>query len=957
MLIEGISPTEHLRISPVLVGRDDLVALVDRRWAAVEAGDGHVLLLSGEAGIGKSRLLAEAEARIPGEARRYSASAYRRGREIVGGVLLELAKSFERHGSEDAAEALRAVIFAGAEGGDSARRRRIQVTDLADILLEHLAAVSPTLVTIEDLHWADELSLDVLERLAGSLSSTCTLVVATYRREEVLPHTALREWRDRLVGQRHAEEAHLARLDRTRTARLAEAITGSVLPSDFVDELYRRSDGIPLHIEELIAAGTLDGVPESITEAVLAGRDALSPHARSIVDGAAVIGRSFDIDVLAGTVGESVDDLDDGLAELLDRQLIVASGDGTNFDFRHALIRDTVYSAIPPARRRRLHEAAGVAAIVAQYCYADVSDHYERANLPDIAYGHALFAAADAARVSAHREAAVLYERARRTTPSGTPRAERAGVLAQLAAELAAVDDNAGAEVNLVASIDLYREDGDEVAASALVPRLMASRHLLGEGLDARVTLATDALARLDRAATEGAVVPPLVRFELLAALAAAYMLDRRLETAEEFGTQAAAIELPSDAEATDAAQVEAARVDLAATLGSVLVFSGRMEEGWRLLEDAIDDGRRTGVEAATARAYRMIGSSASVLVEYERAEHWLVEGLDYTDRTERSNDHHYLMAHLAHVHWARGAWDDAESEARRALADGRGGITTRVTALHVLGFVDVGRGDTTDAVARLDEALEIGERMGELQRFSPALWGLAELAFSQGRFADAVTLCERGFTASRDVGDAAYLFPFVLTGVRAQLAQHESPAARDWFDRTAGLVRDRGIPGTLPALDHAAALIELGEGRPLRARELLEPVIVAWSDRERFWEGTQARVDLAAALRRARRLPDAAAIVAEARALAEAAGAIALERRLDADEGTRGTVSPTAPLSQREFEVARLISSGATNKEIAAALTIAPKTVAAHVEHILAKLDAGRRAEIATWVAEHRPA
>ena len=109
---------------------------------------------------------------------------------------------------------------------------------------------------------------------------------------------------------------------------------------------------------------------------------------------------------------------------------------------------------------------------------------------------------------------------------------------------------------------------------------------------------------------------------------------------------------------------------------------------GLGVLEDAIATSRAAIGEAEAARGYRMLGTSASVLVEYARAERWLREGIEYAERVELWNDRHYMAAHLAHVLWATGRWDEAAELARQALADGRGGITTRNTALHVLGYV-----------------------------------------------------------------------------------------------------------------------------------------------------------------------------------------------------------------------------------------------------------------------------
>jgi DNA-binding CsgD family transcriptional regulator len=413
-------------------------------------------------------------------------------------------------------------------------------------------------------------------------------------------------------------------------------------------------------------------------------------------------------------------------------------------------------------------------------------------------------------------------------------------------------------------------------------------------------------------------------------------MLDRRLAEALEDGAFAQSIAV----EDCDRAM----RCNLDATMGSVLLFSGRMDEGWRMLEEALDRARGWRFEGQTARAYRMIGSSASVLVEYDRAERWLPEGIEYAERVERFNDRHYMAAHLGHVRWATGDWDGALTEARHALADGRGGITTRITALLVLGYVALGRGDFAAAAAALSDAAALGADMRELQRLSPAWWGLAEVALRRGEVMASIEWCEKGFAASAAVRDAAYLFPFVVTGTRAYLAALGATAARDWLDRAGEPVTFRGIPGTLAALDHAEGLIWLHEGQTGKAREAFERAAAVWAARRRFWEGTGILLDQARCATRSRRPADAAAFSARAREALAAVGA-----------AVPAAPSPAAAppvLSARETEVARLVATGATNREIASALSIAPKTVAAHVEHILTKLGASRRAQIATWAA-----
>jgi DNA-binding CsgD family transcriptional regulator len=379
------------------------------------------------------------------------------------------------------------------------------------------------------------------------------------------------------------------------------------------------------------------------------------------------------------------------------------------------------------------------------------------------------------------------------------------------------------------------------------------------------------------------------------------------------------------------------------------------MADGWEMLEAAVTRARDTQQEAEAARGYRMIGSSASVLVEYDRAEVWLADGIRYAEQVELWNHRHYMASHLAHVQWGTGQWDAAAQTARHVLADGRGGITTRITAQYVLGYLAMGRGDWETAGSELREALTEGAQMAELQRLSPPLWGLAEAARCQGDHETTLSLCERGCRASVDVTDAAYLFPFLLTGVRAHLERGDITAAQAWLDRVGAVLTARAIPGTLPAIEHGRGLILLARGDDSAAYQALRAAGARWRGRRRFWEGAWAWLDLASAAAKARRRGEAARLADEARTAGAAAGAATIVDAADRLSRSLGPGRPRDlwhPLSAREFEVARLVAAGFTNRQIAGQLVLAPKTVSAHVAHILAKLGAARRAEIAAWCA-----
>jgi ATP/maltotriose-dependent transcriptional regulator MalT len=727
--------------------------------------------------------------------------------------------------------------------------------------------------------------------------------------------------------------------------------------------IHERSDGIPLHVEELLAAVDEDvltpqsgtatqsgaavqavAVPDTLGDAVLSRARQLTSSTREVAAAAAVIGRSFDFDLLTAVTEADQEQVAGALRELQEAYLVMPGHDDVTFDFRHALIRDTLYADTDLPARRRLHELVARTAAERGYREAFISAHYEQAQCAELAYRHAVSAAGEAVSMSAHGEALDLYRRAVRNLPAGLPALDRAQLLAALGDEAAATDDNKGAALAYRTAHELTAGAGDVRAAAALVPRMVAAGHLLGDDLDTRVAALQAALDSLDE--TEGA---DRERARLRSAVAAAYLVDDRLDEAIAHGER-------SRAESQRLGDEEAA-LNTAATLGSVLVLTGRMDEGWQLLEDAISRARDTQQEAEAARGYRMLGSSASVLVEYDRAERWLTEGVGYAENAELWNHRHYMAAHLAHVQWATGQWDAAMRTARQALADGRGG-TTRITAQYVLGYVAMGRGDWNTAAHLLRDALADGERMGELQRLSPPLWGLAETARCQGDYGTAIRLCERGYRASAAVTDAVCLFPYLVTGVRAYLARGDIDAAQAWASRVAPVLTGRAIPGMQPAIEHGLGLVLAARGDTAAASRALESASESWLSRNRFWEGAWARLDLAGVAARARRRGEATRLAGEVRDLAAPSGAAALVQaadRLIASFERGRPAEPWHPLSAREFEVAQLVAAGLTNRQIAQQLVLAPKTIAAHIAHILVKLEAGRRAEIAAWCATVR--
>ena len=231
----------------------------------------------------------------------------------------------------------------------------------------------------------------------------------------------------------------------------------------------------------------------------------------------------------------------------------------------------------------------------------------------------------------------------------------------------------------------------------------------------------------------------------------------------------------------------------------------------------------------------------------------------------------------------------------------------------------------------------------------------MVEVALLAGETGAAIETSQAALELVELTGQRAQFAPIVVSGARARLAAGRPADAARWVNRCAALLTTSGWLA-FPAIDHARGLVALADGSVGIARSSLEAAIAGWVAKGRIWEELWARLDLAGCLRRSGRAVEATTLVADVRAIALRLGSLPLADRADAlGRQSRGRIAaevPWHPLTSRELEVARLIAVGSTNAEIAVELRIAPKTASAHVEHILAKLGASRRTEIATWVA-----
>ncbi|MCF6116101.1 AAA family ATPase [Mesorhizobium muleiense] len=435
----------HGRLHTPLIGRGDEVELLTKRFQQAEAGEGQVVLISGEPGIGKSRLCEAVRARLvdrPHTRLTYQCSPSHADRAFYP-LVTQLEQAADIRPDLDAGEKLRrlAAILPGSagrvgaalpvlaaflsiptNGGESspsldALQQTERTFDVLTGLLEDSCAKGPAVITFEDLHWCDPSTLEFLNRLVDRVETLPVLLLVTSR-----PGISV-AWSD----QPHVTTLALNRITRRECEKMIDSLAHSdVLPERLVEEIVKRSDGIPLFLEEMArtlieaqsqpnATGAFErGVPASLQDMLMARLDRLATGKR-VYQTAAAIGREFTIELLERVCDVDGAALQLALDALVNAGLLVSrqTASGATYVFRHALLQDAAYGSLLRDTRKELH--ARIAAALAQAETDDpalLAHHYESANAWTEVLNCRLLAAAKAESRGARWEAAEHYRRA-----------------------------------------------------------------------------------------------------------------------------------------------------------------------------------------------------------------------------------------------------------------------------------------------------------------------------------------------------------------------------------------------------------------------------------------------------------------------------------------------------------------------------------------------------------------
>jgi len=1006
--------------SPRLVGRDDELARLRDAVADAAAGRARLVLVSGDAGIGKTRLVAELLRSLEPAGARVLAGgclaiangglpyaplteALRRlARElepatldaVLGPARGELARLLPDLAARDAAVA--------PVAGPASRADQARLFELVLGLLGRLGADRPVLLVVEDLHWADDATRDLLTYLAGNLRSEPVAVIATYRTDDAGSDQQPGSWLPDLLRSAAGDRIDLGPLTADDVADQLRGILGSPPPPDVVTQIALRSGGNALFVEELAAAvageagrgdepgGSPGRLPRTLREMLAARTRNLPAQTAAVLRTLAVAGREVDDRLLVAATGLPAGQVHAALHDAMDRHLAIAAGDPPLVALRHVLLREAIVAELLAGERRALHAAFATA--LAEHpeladrspagAAGELAHHWAAADRPVEAFAAALAAAGTATEVRAHAEAARHRRRAldllARLPPearSGAPDEVDLVLAAEESANLAG--DFSGAAALVERGRLLVDPGADPLRAATLESRLGYHRWLAGRG--------EEAVAHHERAVELAPAEPPsLLRARVLRGLGGALMgIGRYRESA---AVCEAAIEA---ARAADAPIEEGRALDM---LGMDRVGIGDIEHGIEALEAAcalarLHDPGEGLIVGLNNLSYHLVLADRSAEALAAALEGIAAARSGGLDRRYGGN----LRAAAADVLLRLGRWDEADA----LVAEGRSLDPGGEGSLHLV----IVRVRLATARGRLDEAraaLEVGERMAAgdvdfdlaayLHTAAAELWCWAD---RPDLAAAAVVDGLADLEGSEDVFLAA---PLLALGLRN--AADRTDAARAWGDGDA-LVAARDDAARLSAQVDALAAGGPGGRAPTtlgfatttawaraeRGRAEGERDPAAWADLAGAW--TELGMPAAAAYARWRRAEallggrtDRAAAAADLRAtaaaaaglgaapLAEAVATLARRARVDLvpapdalpaeatpDPGpapvSTETSGPDAGrrrlsemgLSARELQVLELVSAGRTNGEIAEVLFISRKTASVHVTHILAKL------------------
>jgi class 3 adenylate cyclase/tetratricopeptide (TPR) repeat protein len=725
------------------LGRTRELERLEAVLQATASGAGATVLVRGDAGIGKTRLVSELGTR-----------AVTGGFEVVVGRCLDLVGTELPY--QPFADALRRVVHELPWVDGRPARSQLRVFEETLAVLDGLTAAAPLMLVLEDLHWADPSTLDLVVFLAHNVDDRRVFLLATYRADEPAAAERMRQVADGVRRSGSGLLVELGPLDRDEVTGLLAARAGAPPSAALTNTIVARSEGNPLFAEELLAAAgdETDELPRGLRDLLLARVMRLDPETQGLLRLAAAAGRDVGYPLLCAAGALPERDVRESLRRAVEHGVLVPEQATGSYRFRHALLAEAVYTTLLPGEREELHArlAEELARGAAPAAAAELAPHWAAAGRPAEALAASVEAARETEAVFGLAEALAHLERALALWVSVPDAADIAGLdlagLSSWAAELAFQVGAAPRAVELGRhAVELVGES-DPPRAGLLHERL-GRYHLVGGSRDA-------GLAAFERAVD---LVPahPLSpeRAQVLAALGHALMLLWRHHESRRICEEA--LEL--------ARVVGARRAEFRAlgALGVDLAYLGRGDEGLAQLWTALRLAEEDGVPEDLSRAYILLTDALTMLGRPRESARLAAAGLDVV--RPYGIEHGTLVSNRIEALVASGDWDDAGALSAAALR-----ALTANWPHHVLvvcAELEIGRGRFDDAREHLEVALATVRE--DVRGSWPYDFVAIELALWERRWTDAERSVHDALKRARSNDSALVRVQLCAQGLRAQ--------------------------------------------------------------------------------------------------------------------------------------------------------------------------------------------
>jgi DNA-binding CsgD family transcriptional regulator/tetratricopeptide (TPR) repeat protein len=968
------------------------------RLLAALGGDVRLVLVVGDAGVGKTRFVAEGMARAA--AARMVAV---RGECMPLGEalpLLPVATALDELARVDGGRLVAAALDAapgyvqaeigrlvpglspgGGPGSAGGREEAWQRQRLFAAVAELLDAVAGSAgggvgLVVEDVHWADGATLDFLTLLTRAGSWGAVSVVATCRGDEAPLDAQVAGWLAQVRGATGVEEIRLGPLSRDEVAQQVAALVGGPVPPGVVDELYARAEGNPFFTEQLVAArlaggtggglGVPAGLPGRLAELLVARAGRCTGDAGAVLAGLAVAGRPLDEDLVGAVTGLGAEAVRGGLRELAAARLLAEDSTGGEHRPRHALLAEAVTGGLLPGERAVLHERAAraLAGTGNQTLAAEIAGHWQAAGFPGEELPARVAAAEAAEQVCGYAEAAVHWQRAVELAPAEfrTAGIDVPGLYLRAMEALDLSGD--GVHAGVLAEEACRRFAGHPAPATAAVVRHRAALYRAIETTGGGFPLIEEALRLFERTSPSAEYAQAWLDY--------ADMFLRNVgRQADMFPALSRALKI------AEAASAEAMVPRILASLAEDAFRRGQVQEGFAFLDQGWAKARTAGDDVALMWLAVNESEALLKLARFQNAADVALSGLGPARQAglQASWGFTVLAADAAEALLAHGRTAEAAAlidplttgapdrdhwlvhEARAEIDLLRGDTAaarrrlTHVAPAH-RGHIDYARESAQRAAELALWAGEPGDALAEIRRVLP-LFTTPDLTISCGR------LLEAGLRACADLAEQA-------RARRDEPAAEAAQAAADGLAAWAGQApgapfTDHQFVATIPAeratwdAEQTRLAGESDPGAWGAAAQAWEELGCPHRAGYAWWRQAQAQLDAghptaAAALRAAAAAADGhAPLLAQVRQLAERAR-IPLHTPAAASPHKPPTVQARTPygLTGRELAVLRLLAAGRTNAQIGAELYISPKTAGVHVSSILRKLGVSGRVQAA---------